>query len=156
MIKFLSFFLLSCALSPSTQGFLPHTLKARGGAFSSSRETPSSSETTTTSTQLHAAKEKTFGVIVQAEIEPDRMAEFLDMIRNNAEKSRKERGCLRFDVLRCQEQPNKFFFYELYKNPAAIDYHKEQDHYKAWADFKESGGVVSSVSFKSDGEFTSN
>ena len=155
MIKFLSFFLLSCALSPSTQGFLPQTLKARGGAFSSSRETPSSSETTTTSTQLHAA-EKTFGVIVQAEIEPDRMAEFIEMIKNNAEKSRKEPGCLRFDVLRCQEEPNKFFFYELYKNPSAINYHKEQDHYKAWADFKESGGVISSVSFKSDGEFISN
>lgn len=57
------------------------------------------------------------------------------------------------DVLRSQDAPNKFFFYEVYDNPAAVDFHKTQDHYKAWADFKESGGTVSSVTKKADGEF---
>ena len=57
------------------------------------------------------------------------------------------------DVLRDQSNPNKFIFYEVYESVDAISYHKEQDHYKAWADFKESGGVVSSESHKLDGEF---
>lgn len=57
------------------------------------------------------------------------------------------------DVLRSQENPNQFFFYEVYENVAAIDYHKQQPHYNLWADFKASGGVVSSVSHKADGEF---
>jgi len=57
------------------------------------------------------------------------------------------------DVLRTQDAPNKFIFYEVYENPAAVDFHKTQDHYKAWADFKESGGTISSVTKKADGEF---
>jgi len=101
------------------------------------------------------AMKKPFAVIVQAEIQPDRMNEFLAMIELNAKESRKEPGCMRFDVLRDQSQENKFFFYELYQGPEAIDYHKAQPHYAMWANFKESGGVVSSVSFKTDGEFLS-
>ncbi|CAB9509391.1 (4S)-4-hydroxy-5-phosphonooxypentane-2,3-dione isomerase [Seminavis robusta] len=100
-----------------------------------------------------ATKMAPFAVVVEAEVDPDRMAEFLEMIKTNAENSRKEPGCIRFDVLRDQEAPNKFIFYELYKDPAAVDFHKTQPHYAAWAKFKESGGVISSVSKKNDGEF---
>lgn len=57
------------------------------------------------------------------------------------------------DVLRSQDDPNKFIFYELYADMDAVDYHKNQPHYQAWADFKESGGTVSSVSLKNDGDF---
>lgn len=96
---------------------------------------------------------KPFSIIVEAEIEADRMDEFMAMIKTNAEESRKEPGCVRFDVLRAQENPNKFWFYEVYENTSAVDFHKTQAHYQAWADFKESGGVVRSVSNKADGEF---
>jgi quinol monooxygenase YgiN len=61
--------------------------------------------------------------------------------------------CACVDVLRTQDAPNKFIFYEVYENPAAVDFHKTQAHYKAWADFKESGGTLSSVTKKADGEF---
>jgi Antibiotic biosynthesis monooxygenase len=57
------------------------------------------------------------------------------------------------DVLRDQGSANKFWFYEVYESPAAVDFHKTQPHYQAWADFKESGGTLSSVSHKADGEF---
>ena len=67
---------------------------------------------------------KPFAVVVQATIQPDRMAEFIELIQKNAQETRKEPGCLRFDVLRSQDTPNEFFFYELYKDPSAIDYHK--------------------------------
>ena len=56
-------------------------------------------------------------------------------------------------MLRAQDNPNKFYFIEVYKTPADADFHKTQPHYKAWADFKESDGFVSSVSKKADGEF---
>jgi hypothetical protein len=42
------------------------------------------------------AMKKPFAVIVQAEIQPDRMNEFLAMIELNAKESRKEPGCMRF------------------------------------------------------------
>ena len=105
------------------------------------------------STTQMAATSKPFAVVVQAEIKPDRMDEFLEMIKNNAENSRKEPGCIRFDVLRSQDDPNKFTFVEIYTGMDAVDYHKKQPHYAAWNDFKESGGTVSSVSLKNDGEF---
>lgn len=92
-------------------------------------------------------------MIVQAEIQPDRMDEFMQLIEENATNTRKEPGCIRFDVLRSQDNPNQFWFYEVYENAAAIDYHKLQPHYNLWADFKASGGAVSSVSYKTDGEF---
>ena len=57
------------------------------------------------------------------------------------------------DVLRSQEDPNKFVFYELYKDMSAVDSHKKTAHYGAWDAFKSSGGTVSSVSLKNDGEF---
>ena len=59
------------------------------------------------------------------------------------------------DVLRDQSQENKFFFYELYQCLDDIEYHKTQPHYATWAKFKESGGVISSISYKTDGEFMS-
>ena len=96
---------------------------------------------------------KPFSVIVEAEIVPDRMEEFMTMIKTNAEESRKEPGCIRFDVLKDQSSENKFWFYEVYENTAAVDFHKTQAHYQAWADFKASGGTASSVSHKADGEF---
>lgn len=116
--------------------------------------TTSSSSTTTTALWATATK-KPFAVIVKAKIDPNRMDEFLTMIETNAKASRQEPGCLRFDVLRSQGDAsnNEFFFYELYQDAAAVDFHKTQDHYNLWADFKASGGALESISYKTDGEF---
>ena len=51
---------------------------------------------------------------VSVEILPDRMDDFWTAIKIDAEGSRLEPGCLRFDVIRDQENPNKFMFYEVY------------------------------------------
>lgn len=59
----------------------------------------------------------------------------------------------RIDVLQDQGDKNKFIFYEMYEDMAAVDFHKTQPHYAKWATFKESGGTVTSVSFKMDGLF---
>jgi antibiotic biosynthesis monooxygenase (ABM) superfamily enzyme len=47
-------------------------------------------------TSLSSATKPPFAVVVQAEIKPDRMDEFKEMIQANAVASRKEPGCLRF------------------------------------------------------------
>lgn len=57
------------------------------------------------------------------------------------------------DVLQAEDAPNKFFFYEIYRNSDDISHHKEQPHYLAWVAFKESGGTISSVSKKASGKF---
>ena len=93
------------------------------------------------------------GIVVEAVIVPDRLVEFLKLIEVDAVGSRLEPGCLRFDVLRSQDTPNKFFFYEVYTDKAAIDFHKTTSHFALWTKFKESGGVISSTSHKADGLF---
>ncbi|CAK9037051.1 (4S)-4-hydroxy-5-phosphonooxypentane-2 [Durusdinium trenchii] len=50
-------------------------------------------------------------------------------------------GCVRFDLLRDRDNPNRFLFYEAYTDDEGITQHKTTPHYKAWADFKASGGV---------------
>jgi (4S)-4-hydroxy-5-phosphonooxypentane-2,3-dione isomerase len=95
-----------------------------------------------------------FAIIVQAEIVPERLSEFMQLIEHNALQSRKEPQCIRFDIVRSQEQDNKFFFYEIYtNNHSAIEHHKSQPHYQAWADFKDSGGTISSSTYKANGLF---
>ena len=58
-------------------------------------------------------------------------------------------------MIQNQENPCKFFFYEMYVDLDAVKFHKEQPHFALWTNFKESGGVVSSVSHKCDGIFIS-
>lgn len=119
-------------------------------SFTSSLPTDPSCRATRT---IMSSSSKPFGVVVNAEIKPDRMDEFLKIIKEDAEGSRQEPGCLRFDVLQSQDDPNKFVFYEVYKDLDAVKVHKEQPHFKPWTEFKESGGVVSSVTSKMDGLF---
>ena len=91
--------------------------------------------------------------MVEADIVPDRVDEFLGVIEKDATGSRTEPGCLRFDVMQSQDDPNKFFFYEVYVDASAVAYHKEQPHFALWTNFKDSGGVVKSTSFKTKGVF---
>ena len=53
--------------------------------------------------------------------------------------SRKEPGCLRFDVIEgpSTETSGHFTFYEVYKTEKDIEFHRKQDHFKVWSDFKE-------------------
>jgi quinol monooxygenase YgiN len=106
----------------------------------------------TVSSQTDEQQQYPFAIVVQAEIVPERLDEFMKLIEHNAIQSRLEPECLRFDVIRSQGQNNLFFFYEIYtNNHSAMDYHKSQSHYQAWADFKASGGTISSTTYKTDG-----
>lgn len=92
----------------------------------------------------------TIAIVVDVEVEPSRVDEFLKVMQQDAEGSRTEPGCIRFDVLRDISQSNRFFFYEVYVDAEAVAVHKEQPHFKLWSDFKASGGVISSVSTKAE------
>ena len=52
-----------------------------------------------------------------------------------------------------QDDPNKFFFYEVYEDLDAVSFHMEQPYFTAWTEFEASGGVVSAVIHKNDGLF---
>merc|ERR1719221_2404134 len=87
-------------------------------------------------------------LVVQVEILPDHVEKFIEAITIDCEGSRTEPGCLRFDVLQDQEDKLKFTFFEVYKDQAAVAFHREQAHFKAWGNFKATGGVKDQKVFK--------
>jgi quinol monooxygenase YgiN len=46
---------------------------------------------------------------------------------------------MRFDVLRDNDDPLKFYFYEVYKDETARLAHREMPHFAKWAKFIENG-----------------
>lgn len=61
-----------------------------------------------------------FVVIVSLRIKPDRVERFLEAIDRQATLSlREEPGCLRFDVLRVEDEAGRFLLYEIYANEDA-------------------------------------
>lgn len=94
-------------------------------------------------------------IIVEVEIEPSRVDEFLRVIEEDATGSREREngGCLRFDVARDLEKPNVFRFYELYTSSEAVAFHKSTPHFALWKEFKASGGVISQTASMNEGLF---
>ncbi len=74
-------------------------------------------------------------VWVKVRIKPDQRQRFLDAIEVDALGSEKdEPGCLRFNVLQDLQDENTYYFFEVYKDQAAIEAHRGMPHYKVWAD----------------------
>ena len=70
---------------------------------------------------------------VTLQVKPEHAAEFLDVIRYDAEHSEKdEPGCLRFDVSQDQDDPNRFYLYEVYRDEAAFEAHRLSPHFKVY------------------------
>lgn len=52
------------------------------------------------------------------------------MLRELRDASRAEAGIIAFDVGRSQEKPNVFALWEVYRDRAALDFHKTTEHYQ--------------------------
>lgn len=118
--------------------------KASGGIVS---QTVAKFETTSLpdwawQTESSGDKPTSSAVLVTVEIKKERLADFLKAMEVDAKKSREEPGCFRFDLVRSNDNPNMFMFYEAYADDAAVDHHRTTAHYKVWGDFKATGAVV--------------
>jgi autoinducer 2-degrading protein len=72
---------------------------------------------------------------VTIQVKPERVSEFLDIVRHDAEHSEKdEPGCLRFDVIQDRDDQNRFYFYEVYRDEAALEAHRQTPHFKLYAE----------------------
>jgi (4S)-4-hydroxy-5-phosphonooxypentane-2,3-dione isomerase len=58
--------------------------------------------------------------------------DFLKATEENHIQTRQEPGNKRFDVLQQQEDPSRFFLYEVYESQEAVNAHKETAHYLKW------------------------
>src|ERR1700675_1151121 len=70
---------------------------------------------------------------VKVKIKPEQRQRFLKAIEVYALGSeRDEAGCLRFNVLQDAEDQNVYYFYEVYKDQAALEAHRAPAHDAAW------------------------
>ena len=70
---------------------------------------------------------------VTIQVKPEYFAEFLEVVLYDAEHSEKdEPGCLRFDVIRDRDDSNRFYFYEIYRDEAALEAHRQTPHFKLY------------------------
>ena len=78
-----------------------------------------------------------FIVLVKVQVKPELVAEFTTAILRNAELSvKRDPGCVRFDVLQQEDDPTRWFFYEVYEKEQAWVDHRAAAHFLA---FKEVG-----------------
>lgn len=72
---------------------------------------------------------------VTIQVKPEHVADFIGLARYDAEHSEQdEPGCLRFDVIRDRDDANRFYFYEVYRDEAALAAHRETAHFKHYAE----------------------
>jgi (4S)-4-hydroxy-5-phosphonooxypentane-2,3-dione isomerase len=70
---------------------------------------------------------------VKVRIKPDGRERFLKAIEVDAVGSeRDEPGCLRFNVLQDSQDPDVYYFYEVYRDEAALEAHRAALHYAVW------------------------
>ena len=73
-----------------------------------------------------------FIAAVHVYIKPDKVDEFIEVIKANHEGSIAEPGCLRFDVARSKDDPTEFLLWEVYVDEEANAFHKTTPHYRAF------------------------
>jgi quinol monooxygenase YgiN len=71
-------------------------------------------------------------VHVHIEVKEDYIAEFIAATRINCEKSLREPGVARFDLVQRLDERARFLLVEAYKTPDAPTAHKETEHYLVW------------------------
>ena len=73
-----------------------------------------------------------FIACVSVFVKPEHREMFIEATLENARNTRKEPKNLRFDVLQCLDDSNRFFLYEVYHDESGMDDHKTTSHYQKW------------------------
>ena len=72
-------------------------------------------------------------MLVKVRVKPGERERFLKAIEVDALGSeRDEPGCMRFNVLQDTQDQNVYYFYEVYRDEAALEAHRAAPHYAVW------------------------
>lgn len=71
-------------------------------------------------------------ILVHSHIQAEHVERFREVTLENAEASRGEEGCVRFDVLQQADDSTRFTFIEMFKSEADAVAHRETGHFKKW------------------------
>jgi autoinducer 2-degrading protein len=73
-------------------------------------------------------------VFVHVHVQAEHRESFIETTLENAARTIHEPGNLRFDVLQQADDPDRFVLYEVYRDQAGADAHKQMAHYAKWRD----------------------
>jgi quinol monooxygenase YgiN len=68
------------------------------------------------------------GFILHAQTKPEKSAEFEALFSGYVAASRSEEGCIEYHMLRDQQDPTLFIFYEIWQSKAHLDVHSGLPH----------------------------
>ena len=71
-------------------------------------------------------------VCVTVTVKPGHEEDFATATEKNHHGSISEARCVRFDVLRAEDNPHRFFLYEVYRDKDAFVAHQKTEHYFTW------------------------
>ena len=73
-------------------------------------------------------------LFVSLKVKPDQRDRFLTVAEDDSTCSVRDEGggCLRFDVYQDQQDENRFYFHEVYRDQAALDAHRTMPHFARW------------------------
>jgi quinol monooxygenase YgiN len=83
----------------------------------------------------HHAVAQAGGVYINAVdlvVIPSEMPKFLEAIKENGANAVKEPGCREFNITVLANNPNHVFLYEVYDNEAALNAHRQTEHFKKY------------------------
>lgn len=72
-----------------------------------------------------------YGFILHAHTRPEKSAEFEALFSSYAAQSRSEPGCIEYHMLRDQQDPTLFIFFEVWASKEDLDVHSAQPHMTA-------------------------
>ena len=74
-------------------------------------------------------------LLVTMQLKSEHRQEFIAAITEDAKGSvQDEPGCVRFDVVQDEGDPNRFYLHEVYRDQAAFDAHREAPHFQRFRD----------------------
>ena len=72
-------------------------------------------------------------LVVELRAAPGHEADLLAAgLQDARDSTQNEPGCVRFDVVQDTEDPAHIWFYEVYRDQAALDAHRTMPHFKTW------------------------
>lgn len=72
---------------------------------------------------------------VTVQVKREHVDDYLAAVRHDAEHSESdEPGCLRFDVVQDRDDRHRFYLYEVYRDEAALEAHRQSPHFKLYAE----------------------
>ena len=62
-------------------------------------------------------------IVVEFETKPEHRSQFIDLMRGHAERSRRDDGCLQFDLMLPKDDDKHVFLVEKWRDQEALDAH---------------------------------